>query len=48
MKEDTMHLSPADDMVASVWANLETFYGAGIDAHVVMPKHLHGILVVPD
>ncbi len=39
-------LSPAGEMVATVWQNLAVYYGVGIDAFVVMPNHLHGIVVL--
>lgn len=33
--DDIMHLSPAGTMVASVWGNLETYYGVGVDTYMV-------------
>lgn len=46
--EGTMHLSPPGEMVATVWTNLEQYYRVGIDAFVVMPNHVHGIVVLCD
>ena len=43
-----MALSPAGRMVAEVWDRLDQFYPVDLDAFVVMPNHLHSILVLPD
>lgn len=42
-------LSPAGKMIAESWAALpERFSGIALDAYVVMPNHLRGIVVVPN
>ena len=41
-----MHLSAAGTMVATVWSTLDQYYPVGVDAFVVMPNHVHGILVL--
>ncbi len=42
-----MHHSEAGKMVVSVWNEIRIFYpGLDIDAFVVMPNHLHGILIL--
>lgn len=42
-----MHLNPAGQMVGMVWGDLPVrFPFAQIDAFVVMPNHLHGIIVL--
>jgi REP element-mobilizing transposase RayT len=41
-----IHLSPAGTMVAEVWSGLDRHYPVGVDAFVVMPTHVHGILVL--
>jgi REP element-mobilizing transposase RayT len=47
--DDAMSLNDAGEMVASLWEGLpERFSGIEIDAFVVMPNHLHGIVVLPD
>jgi REP element-mobilizing transposase RayT len=33
-------------MVATVWSQLDRFYPVELDAFVVMPNHLHGILLL--
>jgi putative transposase len=44
---DEVHWSAAGEMVARIWANLGTHYpGVSVDASIVMPNHLHGILVL--
>ena len=44
-----MHLNEAGRMVAGLWDDLAVrFSGVDIDQVVVMPNHLHGILVLPD
>ena len=45
--DGVMHLNDAGRMVASVWDELPIFYpGVGIDAFVVMPNHIHGIIIL--
>jgi len=45
--EGELCLSPAGEMVHSVWGNLGKYYpGVSVDDHVVMPNHLHGIIVL--
>ncbi|HZU11349.1 MAG TPA: transposase [Chloroflexota bacterium] len=47
--EGEAHLSPAGAMVADVWGGLGDHYpGVSVDAYIVMPNHLHGILVLFD
>ena len=42
-----MHLSSAGQMVRSVWNELPQYYpGVDVDAFVVMPNHIHGIVVL--
>jgi len=42
-----MRLNDAGEMVAKIWSEIPTFYpGVGIDSFVVMPNHLHGIIVL--
>ena len=44
-----MCLNEAGQMVAALWNDIATrFSGVEIDQFVVMPNHLHGILVLPD
>lgn len=43
----TMHLNDAGRMVQKVWDELPIYYpGVVIDAFVVMPDHIHGIVVL--
>jgi len=44
-----MRLNDAGQMVATLWDGIAArFSGVEIDQFVVMPNHLHGILVLPD
>jgi putative transposase len=43
-----MHLNAAGEMAASVWAGLPARFNIEVDAFVVMPNHIHGIIVLPD
>jgi putative transposase len=46
---DTMHLNAYGAMVAEDWTALATQFGyVDLDTFVVMPNHLHGIIVVTD
>lgn len=45
--DGAMRLNEAGEMVATLWDGLAArFSGVGIDRFVVMPNHLHGILVL--
>ena len=45
--DDEMHLNDAGRMVKRVWDEIPTYYpGIDIDAFVVMPNHLHGIILL--
>jgi putative transposase len=46
IRDGQVELSPAGTMVATVWSQLDRYYPVGVDAFVVMPNHLHGILVL--
>jgi REP element-mobilizing transposase RayT len=47
--DDVMRLSDAGEMASSLWKNLPAQFPAiAIDVFVVMPNHLHGIIVFPD
>jgi len=44
-----MHLNPAGQMVDNVWSNLShKIDNIHLDEHIVMPNHLHGIVILPD
>lgn len=44
-----MHLSNAGSVVDAVWISLpDRFRGLDLDVFVVMPNHIHGLLVLPD
>ena len=45
IRDGTMLLNPLGQLVADTWAGLDERFGVGIDAFVVMPNHLHGVLV---
>jgi REP element-mobilizing transposase RayT len=44
--EKQVALSPAGEMVATDWGHLDPFYPVEVDAFVVMPNHVYGILVL--
>ncbi|MEK7442621.1 MAG: transposase, partial [Chloroflexota bacterium] len=47
--EGEMRLSEAGQMVCDVWEGLPTHYAhVELDAFVVMPNHVHGIIVLVD
>jgi len=44
-----MHLNVAGELAARAWSSIPAqFSGVEIDAFVVMPNHLHGIIVIAD
>ncbi len=44
-----MHLNVAGELAARAWSSIPArFPGVEIDAFVVMPNHLHGIIVIAD
>ncbi len=44
-----MHLSPAGQMVQQIWDSMPAYYqGVNNDAFIVMPDHIHGIVVLLD
>jgi putative transposase len=46
---DAMCLNEAGEMVAALWDDIASrFSGVEVDQFVVMPNHLHGILILPD
>ena len=49
IQQQVLHLNSAGDMVANWWAELPKKYpGVLIDAFVVMPNHMHGVVVLED
>lgn len=49
IEEDNMHLNDAGRMVQAVWTDLPNRYpGVEIDAFIVMPNHVHGIVSIVD
>jgi REP element-mobilizing transposase RayT len=47
--DGSMRLNSAGELAATVWNNvLERFPGIELDMFVVMPNHLHGIIVLSD
>lgn len=49
IREGVMHLSPAGVMVHSVWSELgQRYAGVMVDEFIVMPNHMHGILILVD
>jgi REP element-mobilizing transposase RayT len=42
-----MQLNEAGQIIQSVWDGLPQFYeGIDLDAFVIMPNHVHGIMVI--
>ena len=49
VRDDAVCLTAVGSMVASVWSQLSTHYPAvQTDAFVIMPNHIHGILLLTD
>ena len=49
MINDQMHLNQPGRMILSIWDELPQHYaGVDIDAFVIMPNHIHGIIVLID
>jgi len=47
VEDADVRFSAAGEMVAGVWGGLGSYYpGVEIDAYIVMPNHLHGIVVL--
>lgn len=47
MREDRLMLNQAGTLIGEAWtANIERYPGASLDAFVVMPNHLHGIVLI--
>ncbi len=46
---DQVQLSPAGQMISSVWSELPVHYpGVSLDDFIVMPNHVHGIIVLKE
>jgi REP element-mobilizing transposase RayT len=46
---ETVHLNEAGLLVEALWTDLPArFQGIELDVFVVMPNHIHGIIVLPD
>lgn len=49
INDGEMNLSPVGEMVLCVWNELpQRFKGWDTDAFIIMPNHIHGIIVKPD
>ena len=47
VSEDRVHLNDAGSMVQQIWEEMPEHYpGVQIDAYVVMPNHIHGIVIL--
>src|SRR5512137_1336233 len=47
--DDVMRLNDYGEIVAAVWADLPNHYPhVELDAFVIMPNHVHGIIVIAD
>src|SRR5215216_354466 len=47
--DDIIHLSDAGRMLAATWDSLPVrFPDVQLDAFVVMPNHVHGVIVLPE
>jgi putative transposase len=47
--DDTMHLNDAGEMLTALWTGIPArIANVEVDAFVVIPNHLHGIIVLPD
>ena len=49
IEEETMHCSKLGELVDSCWQQIPEHYAhVELDAHVIMPNHMHGIIVLHD
>src|SRR3990167_11260181 len=49
VSNDEMKLNAAGTMVQHAWVDLKNkFNNIEIDAYIVMPNHLHGIIIIPN
>src|SRR5581483_1346408 len=47
--DDQVHLSDVGAIVRGIWESLpQRFPGITLDEYVIMPNHVHGILVLPE
>ena len=47
--DDQMHLNEAGSIIHAHWESLpQRFPGITLDEYVIMPNHIHGILVLPE
>ncbi len=45
LEQETVFLTGAGEMISNTWQSLaERFHSVSLDAYIVMPDHLHGIL----
>jgi len=48
IKQAEVHLSPIGQIVTECWSNIpQHFPNAELDVFVLMPNHLHGIIIIP-
>jgi putative transposase len=49
IKDGKMNLSPIGDIIRDLWAGIADYQsGLEIDQYVVMPNHIHGIIVITE
>ena len=47
--DDHVQLNPVGDLVAQAWREIPTYFAhVELDAHEVMPIHVHGILILKE
>src|SRR5436309_1301432 len=47
--DDQMHVNDAGAIVQAIWESLPQRYpGVTLDEYVIMPNHVHGILILPE
>jgi putative transposase len=48
VRSDKMNLNACGDILGSHWDDLSNHYNIELDMYVVMPNHLHGIIIIND
>lgn len=41
-----MHLNHIGEMMQAVWDGLPRYHGVDVDAFIIMPNHVHGIIII--
>ena len=48
VKNGTMFLNEAGNIINTVWTNLKNYFAIELDEYCIMPNHFHGILILKE